>query len=72
MLPWGNFATMGLRRALFLHCMGLDFHENITLKVQNVDFQPSGGERGSSNSLLAKRGDWGTVRMAIGCMLQER
>ena len=33
MLPWGNFAIVGLTRAFFLHFIGLNFEENITLNV---------------------------------------
>ena len=33
MFPWGNFAIVGLKRALFLYSIGLDFEENIMLEA---------------------------------------
>ena len=40
MFPWGNLAIVDLRRALFLHFIGLDFEENVMFEVYNVDLEP--------------------------------
>ena len=35
-VPLGKFAIVGLRRALFLRSIGLEFEENITLETLNA------------------------------------